>query len=669
MADDNRVNISGGNVQGLIQENHGTVTQNFIYQVSELISGQTSVTEQPLTQGEYRQRQVLLSKVKEYWIEGVLEKSLHTKSMIELGLESRLDAVARPFSDLEESSEESRQILPTGISATDVFNQIGEGRTLLILGEPGAGKTITLLKLAQDLVARAEDNVRCLLPIVVNLSSWGSKQQTIADWLGQELWLKYQVPKKVGKDWVENQQLLLLLDGLDEVKANRREACIEAINEFTQKYGQTEMVVCSRIADYQVLSNRLQLRGAIYIRNLTPDQVNQYLDTAGEQLEGVKTLLQEDAALQELTKSPLMLNILTLAYHGKKAEDLGQTGSLEVRRQHLFNAYIERMFRRKQVDQQYPKAQTIQWLTWLAQRMSQTSQSMFLIEQIQPTWLQTQSQRKTYCFGAFLISVLIASLMGLINVPNIGWNYALLTALFGGLSIGTAYVLAILHTGEEIKITEKLEWSWDNVSKSLQKGFLIGLGLGLIIGMATSFAEFSNHIVMYKDAMERVLKFEVDVLSLGLIYGLCTALLIGLIYGLTGDLKSFNISTKSIRPNQGVWRSAINALKIGTIDWLIFVIFFFLLGLQLQRHPLILALRYSLGYGLIGGLLFGLASSSGRVCIQHFTLRLIMHSNNYAPWNYAHFLDYASKRIFLQKVGGGYIFVHRMLLEHFAQMK
>ncbi|MDJ0592593.1 MAG: hypothetical protein QNJ72_21810 [Pleurocapsa sp. MO_226.B13] len=39
------------------------------------------------------------------------------------------------------------------------------------------------------------------------------------------------------------------------------------------------------------------------------------------------------------------------------------------------------------------------------------------------------------------------------------------------------------------------------------------------------------------------------------------------------------------------------------------------------------------------------------------------------PWNYARFLDYAAERIFLRKVGGGYIFIHRMLLEHFARME
>jgi hypothetical protein len=39
------------------------------------------------------------------------------------------------------------------------------------------------------------------------------------------------------------------------------------------------------------------------------------------------------------------------------------------------------------------------------------------------------------------------------------------------------------------------------------------------------------------------------------------------------------------------------------------------------------------------------------------------------PWNYARFLDHCCDRIFLQKVGGGYIFIHRLLMEHFAAMQ
>jgi hypothetical protein len=32
------------------------------------------------------------------------------------------------------------------------------------------------------------------------------------------------------------------------------------------------------------------------------------------------------------------------------------------------------------------------------------------------------------------------------------------------------------------------------------------------------------------------------------------------------------------------------------------------------------------------------------------------------------FLDHCAKLIFLKKVGGGYIFVHRMLLDYFADL-
>ena len=69
------------------------------------------------------------------------------------------------------------------------------------------------------------------------------------------------------------------------------------------------------------------------------------------------------------------------------------------------------------------------------------------------------------------------------------------------------------------------------------------------------------------------------------------------------------------------------------------------------------------------GLTIGLAFGGGYAVIQHFTLRSMLYIKGFSPWNYARFLDYATELIFLQKVGGGYIFIHRMLLEHFAQVE
>jgi energy-coupling factor transporter ATP-binding protein EcfA2 len=646
MATDKYFNISGERVQGNILENYGTVNQSFIYQVSELIGGQASGTQQPLTQIEYRQRTVLLSKVKKYWIEGVLEKSLHTQATIELGLEKRADAIEPPFKGFEELPEESRQTLPTGTSATEFFNQIGEGRTLLILGEPGAGKTTILLQLAQNLIARAEKDLSRLIPVVFNLSSWGSKPQRIDNWLVEELWSKYQVSKEVGNNWVKNQQLLLLLDGLDEVKADLREACVEAINEFTQKNGQTEMVVCSRIADYQILSHRLQLRGAIYIRSLTSNQVNQYLNAAGKQLQAVKTLLQEDTALQELATSPLTLSIMTLAYQGKKVKEILQTGSVQERREHLFDTYIKRMFSQELIGKpeeyksQYQNQQTKRWLTWLAQRMSQASETVFFIERIQPTWLSNSGQKIFYRWGTLLIGLLMGLLIGsLVGRP------------IQGLIIGLSIVLPLAWWKmnewklalrmDEIKPVEtlklpwqygNLKWSWQEAMKFALKGLLSGLPLGMIVGIS--------------------IKSE-KTLSLMIAYGLISGIILSLLGGLIGP----DIEEKTY-PNQGIWNSAKNAIILGIIG----ALFGLMIGSIMDSD------WWNLG--LIFGLIFGLVFGGGKACLQHFILRFILWNWNkgFIPWNYARFLNYATERIFLQKVGGGYIFVHRMLLEHFAKM-
>ena len=56
-------------------------------------------------------------------------------------------------------------------------------------------------------------------------------------------------------------------------------------------------------------------------------------------------------------------------------------------------------------------------------------------------------------------------------------------------------------------------------------------------------------------------------------------------------------------------------------------------------------------------------------CLKHYVLRILLWRNDYAPLNYIRFLDYAAERVFLRKVGGGYIFTHRLLMEYFATLE
>ena len=56
----------------------------------------------------------------------------------------------------------------------------------------------------------------------------------------------------------------------------------------------------------------------------------------------------------------------------------------------------------------------------------------------------------------------------------------------------------------------------------------------------------------------------------------------------------------------------------------------------------------------------------GYFTIRHYLARLLLWRTRRAPWHYVRFLDAAVDRILMRRVGGGYIFVHRMLMEHLA---
>ncbi len=658
-----------------------------------------------MTPQQFRNRQALLNKVSNYWLKGVLETSLHDQALIALGLEKRSDAVASPWNlELETTDEQPKKLLQ-GTKVISIFDQLGEGRTLLILGEPGAGKTTTLLELTRELVERAEQGIDDRIPVVFNLSSWAGEKQTIANWLVEELNTKYQVPKKIGQSWVFEQQLLLLLDGLDEVRVESREACVAALNAFHQDYG-PEMVVCSRIKDYYALSNRLNFQNAVYLRSLTPEKIRHYLDSAGYHLTGLRALIERDKALQELARSPLMLNIMTLAYQGVAVEDLPKTEVVEERCQQLLDAYIEQMFKRRGSEQQYSKAQVMHWLIWLAQRMSQFSQTVFLIEGMQPACLSTPAQRRAYWislktlllgiwsslhvgllagqtgyvitfsahenlqglfYGLFggliygLMGELLGSLvnestnhllgrlinallLGFIYGPIFGWVYGEWTyGIAYGLIYGVigVFIYGPIHS-QGIEVVETLKWSWRKVRNNSV--------FGLIIGLALRFGT-SNKLIP------------------SLIFGL----ILSLIFGFD---KNNEVEQKTV-PNQGIWKSAANSGKLFVTIGLLTVLLLGGAGLLLKATRMDsseIMMIVNPAFILVNGLIFGLASAllggqgAGITCIKHFTLRCILWRSRYIPWNYAQFLDYAVERIFLQKVGGGYIFIHRLLLEHFAQM-
>ena len=55
------------------------------------------------------------------------------------------------------------------------------------------------------------------MPVVFHLSSWAVRRRPLADWLVDELAERYYIPRKLAQAWIDAEQVLPLLDGLDEV--------------------------------------------------------------------------------------------------------------------------------------------------------------------------------------------------------------------------------------------------------------------------------------------------------------------------------------------------------------------------------------------------------------------------------------------------------------------
>ncbi|MEM8642414.1 MAG: hypothetical protein AAGG51_26895 [Cyanobacteria bacterium P01_G01_bin.54] len=73
-----------------------------------------------------------------------------------------------------------------------------------------------------------------------------------------------------------------------------------------------------------------------------------------------------------------------------------------------------------------------------------------------------------------------------------------------------------------------------------------------------------------------------------------------------------------------------------------------------------------LAQGVLYGLFLGANAGGLASAIQHLSLRICLRLFGHGPWNYSKFLRYCTDRGFLQRVGGGYRFVHALLREHFA---
>jgi hypothetical protein len=398
-------------------------------------------------------------------------------------------------------------------------------------------------------------------------------------------------------------------------------------------------------------------------------------------------------------------------------------------------------------DIRYPEEEARRWLGWLARGMTKHSQSVFLIEQLQPDWLEDEGQIWCYLLISRVLQAIIGSglmafgweLISAFGEDGFGWRalprhlisnlfhrpdlvllvlgLGLVFAVAEGLvkardreisapvawlicsGVLVAFISQFLKADEvfvcstciliairgarpcsrDIQPAERLAWSW--------KDFAGGL---MLIGILPKIPERSldpaaHDRLVWKVWLGRaaIVLYNGAALALFLLLLAMSLFLTGIVSLLFGnrDLHIFSriadIAALVLFPNlvngffQATSRKVVEmnsrpnaAIRNSILISAPFPLAAFILAAAAAMNsdrflflPWVLVI-----FGVAAGGWFG-----GMDAIAHYTLRFVMRLFGHAPLNYPRFLDYASTELgFLQKVGGGYVFMHRYLKEYFA---
>ncbi|MDF4249030.1 NACHT domain-containing protein [Streptomyces sp. WMMB303] len=289
-----------------------------------------------------RERAGLLQRVHSTWT-----RHLHLRwndaVRIEVGLQDTPAAVHDPWGPREVTTNTGTS-LPDDTTMRDIFEQ--HGHQLLVLGAPGAGKTVHLLELTAALVREAQADAEAPVPVFLLLTNW--RGGSLEDWLISELRNRYRVSSTVASVLLAQGRLCFVLDGLDEVDPEQAEECVARINEFTSADGHPHclLVLSCRLADYDRMRNKLTVNGAVTVQPLPVHAVHAFLNAAGHRVWALRAAAAADPDLARVLTTPLMLGIAVLAYSGVDEGSVSSFGTLEERRGLVYDAFVERMVTR-----------------------------------------------------------------------------------------------------------------------------------------------------------------------------------------------------------------------------------------------------------------------------------------------------------------------------------
>lgn len=166
---------------------------------------------------------------------------------------------------------EPLEVVGECVEHDDVIAAFSEHKRLVILGEPGAGKTFSLWRIAADYAQKALEQPGQILPVVIPLNRWDSPNLTLHDFVLEQLGGL----ASHFADLYQSKRLLPLFDALNEIPFDQREEKLPQVRTWLERYPTASVLLTCRLRDYRgPLEQELD---RLTIEPLDPPRIHDFL--------------------------------------------------------------------------------------------------------------------------------------------------------------------------------------------------------------------------------------------------------------------------------------------------------------------------------------------------------------------------------------------------------
>ncbi|WP_035844082.1 NACHT and WD40 repeat domain-containing protein [Kitasatospora azatica] len=200
------------------------------------------------------------------------------------------------------------------------FGRIPSGR-LVVLGEPGAGKTVLALLLTLGLLGRRAPGTP--VPVLLSVGGWDPVRRSLADWVVGTLADTYYAGRtEIPRRLLHQGLLVPVLDGLDEIPEAARRNAVKEVNRFIGT--DRPVVVTCRSAEYEDVitggSPVLRRAPVVEVRPVQVEDTVAYLESVdwpdGTSWDRVVHHLrtESDSPVHQALLTPLMISLARMVY-------------------------------------------------------------------------------------------------------------------------------------------------------------------------------------------------------------------------------------------------------------------------------------------------------------------------------------------------------------------